>query len=117
VNRKKSTTGSPTKLKFLGFSLYKTKGNVGIRAHEKSLTRLKSKLKDITSRKRRGTIEQILQELTRAINGWLGYYSIADVKKYLKELSEVIIRYFSQSMSYLQTNNSQFIKSRKLFRL
>jgi hypothetical protein len=92
VNRKKSTTGSPTKLKFLGFSLYRMKGNVGIRAHEKSLKRLKDKLKDITSRKRSGTIEQILQELTRSINGWLGYYSIADVKKYLKELSEWLRR-------------------------
>jgi hypothetical protein len=33
VNRKKSTAGSPTKLKFLGFSLYTRKGQVRIRDH------------------------------------------------------------------------------------
>jgi group II intron reverse transcriptase/maturase len=96
VNRKKSATGSPTKLKFLGFSLYKIKDKVGIRAHEKSLKRFKDKLKAITSRKRGGTMEQILEELRRLINGWLGYYSIADVKKYLQRISEWLRRRIRQ---------------------
>ncbi|GMO32617.1 MAG: group II intron reverse transcriptase/maturase [Termitinemataceae bacterium] len=92
VNRKKSTTGSPAKLKFLGFSLYKIRGNVGIRVHEKSLARFKDRLRNITSRKRSGTMEKILEELRRLINGWLGYYSIADIKKYLQQLSEWLRR-------------------------
>jgi len=87
VNLKKSTTGSPLRLKFLGFSLYKLIGRIGIRVHEKSLLRLKDRLRDLTSRSRSGTIEQILAELTRLINGWLGYYRIADIKKYLEQLS------------------------------
>jgi hypothetical protein len=84
VNRKKSTTGSPTKLKFLGFSLYRHKGGIGIRVHKKSLDRLKERLKAMTSRKRSGTMEWILKEITRYIIGWLGYYSIADMKSYLQ---------------------------------
>jgi hypothetical protein len=72
VNRKKSTTGSPTKLKFLGFSLYRRNGGIGIRAHEKSLDRLKERLKAMTSRKRSGTMEWILKEITRYLIGWLG---------------------------------------------
>ena len=83
VNRKKSTTGSPMELKFLGFSLYRRKREAGIRVHEKPLARLKEKLKAITSRKRGGTIEQILEEITRLINGWLGYYRVADIKNVL----------------------------------
>jgi hypothetical protein len=71
-----------------GFSLCEKKDEVGVRVHEKSLKRFKDKLKEITSRKRSRTITQILQELTRSINGWLGYYSIADVKKYLIGISK-----------------------------
>ena len=83
VNRKKSATGSPTKLKFLGFSLYRLKGKIGIRVHEKPLERFKERLKALTSRKRGGKIQQILEELIRYINGWLAYYRIADIRKML----------------------------------
>jgi group II intron reverse transcriptase/maturase len=96
VNRKKSTTGSPTKLKFLGFSLYRRKGETAIRAHEKSLKRFKDRLKAVTSRKRGGTIERILGELIRLINGWLGYYRIADIKTYLQRISEWLRRRIRQ---------------------
>ena len=96
VNRKKSTTGKPTKLKFLGFSFYEVKGETRIRAHEKSLQRLKERLKQITSRKRGGTIEQIMGEITRMINGWLGYYRIADIKMFLKNISEWLRRRIRQ---------------------
>ena len=59
VNSKKSSTGSPTKSKFLGFSLYRWGKEVGIRVHEKALKRLKDRLKAMTSRSRGGRIEQI----------------------------------------------------------
>jgi hypothetical protein len=55
VNRKKSAAGSPLKLKFLGFSLYRSKEGVRIRVHEKPLRRLADRLKALTSRKRSGT--------------------------------------------------------------
>jgi len=96
VNRKKSTTGSPLRLKFLGFSLYKLNGKIGIRVHEKSLLRLIDRLRDLTSRRRGGTIEQILKEIIRLMNGWLGYYQIADVKNHLERLSEWLRRRIRQ---------------------
>ena len=86
VNRKKSTTGSPTKLKFLGFSLYRHKDGIGIRVHEKALKLLIERLKALTSRKRGGTIEWVLYEISRLLTGWLGYYSIADLKAHLKRI-------------------------------
>ena len=96
VNRKKSTTGNPKQLKFLGFSLYGRKREIGIRVHEKTLKRLKERLKAMTSRKRGGKVEQILEEITRLINGWLGYYCIADIKTYLQRMSEWLRRRIRQ---------------------
>jgi len=88
VNKKKSQTGSPTKLKFLGFSLYKVKGKIGIRPHEKSLKRFKDKIRELTSRKQPRSVEQILLRLERYITGWLGYYAIADMSRRMKDLNE-----------------------------
>jgi len=96
VNLKKSTTGSPKELKFLGFSLYRLKGRTGIRIHEKSLKRLKDRLRALTSRKRGGAIERILEEITKLINGWLGYYRIADIKTHLERISEWLRRRIRQ---------------------
>jgi group II intron reverse transcriptase/maturase len=96
VNRKKSTTGSPMKLKFLGFNLYAWKGEIRIRVHEKALKRLKERLKAMTSRKRGGKVEHILGEVNRQIYGWLGYYRIANMKKYLQGISEWLRRRIRQ---------------------
>jgi hypothetical protein len=84
VNRKKSSTGSPLKLKFLGFSLYRRKDGIGIR---KPLQRLMDRLRGLTSRKRGGKMRRILEEITGLLIGWLGYYSIADLKAHLKRIS------------------------------
>jgi group II intron reverse transcriptase/maturase len=96
VNQKKSTTGSPTKLKFLGFSLYEKDGKVGIRVHEKSLQRLKERLKAMTSRKRSGIIERVMEEITRLFTGWIGYYGIADMYKHLQQISAWVRRRIRQ---------------------
>jgi group II intron reverse transcriptase/maturase len=96
VNRKKSSTGSPTKLKFLGFRLSQRKEGVGIQAHAKSLERLERRLKAMTSRKRSGTMGQILEEITRLTYGWLGYYRIAEARKYLDRLSAWLRRRIRQ---------------------
>ena len=96
VNRKKSATGSPTKMKFLGFSLYRVNGKIGIRVHEKPLERFKKRLKAITSRKSGGKIEQIMGELIRYINGWLAYYRIADMQKFIQTINEWLRRRIRQ---------------------
>lgn len=96
VNREKSNVGSPLKLKFLGFSLYKIKEKTGIRPHGKSLKKFKDKIKEITSRKQARPIEQILINLRKYTTGWLGYYSIADMDKKIKSLNEWIRRRIRQ---------------------
>ena len=96
VNRKKSMTGSPAKLKFPGFSLYRRKGGIGIRVHEKSLKRFMDKLREIISRKRNRTMEWILKELTTLCWGWIGYYGIADLKWHLSQITAWLRRRIRQ---------------------
>ena len=96
VNREKSQVGSPLKLKFLGFSMYKTGKKAGIRPHSKSVKRFKDKIRELTSRKQARSIEDILQRLKRYTTGWLGYYFIADMESKIKGLNEWIRRRIRQ---------------------
>lgn len=96
VNQEKSQIGSPMKLKFLGFALYKTGKKVGIRVHEKSLKRFREKIKELTSRKQGRSIEEILRSLKEYTRGWLGYYSQADMGQQIKRHNEWIRRRIRQ---------------------
>jgi len=96
VNRKKSKTGKATEVKFLGFSLWQWKGEARIRVHEKSLKRLKDRLRVMTKRNRWGSIEQIIGEITKLIYGWIAYYRVADMYYYLRDLSGWIRRRIRQ---------------------
>lgn len=96
VNREKSQIGSPLRLKFLGFSLYKTGKNTGIRPHGKSIKRFKDKIRELTSRKQGKSIQVILYNLKKYTTGWLGYYSIADMGSKIKSLNEWIRRRIRQ---------------------
>jgi group II intron reverse transcriptase/maturase len=96
VNREKSQTGSPLRLKFLGFSLYRIKGMTGIRPHEKTLERFKEKIRELTSRKQGKAIGVILANLKRYTTGWLGYYSIAEMRSKIRSLNAWIRRRIRQ---------------------
>ena len=93
VNKEKSTVGSPTKLKFLGFALYTKRGRTkGIRIHPKSIQRFKARVKQITKRNRGRSFDQIVFELKRYTDGWIQYFGIADMKKLIESLNQWIRR-------------------------
>lgn len=92
VNREKSSVGSPKELKFLGFCLYKIKGETGIRPHPKTIKRFMVKIREITSRKRGAAIGKVLRELKVFTTGWLGYYSLGDMKGKITALNQWIRR-------------------------
>ena len=96
VNQQKSQVGSPLKLKFLGFSLYKTGKKAGIRPHGKSIKRFKDKIRELTSRKQARSVTNILQRIKRYTTGWLGYYSIADMESKIGSLNEWLRRRIRQ---------------------
>ena len=92
VNQNKSQVGSPLKLKFLGFSLYKIKGKLGIRPHGKSKERFKKKVRQITKRNRGHAFGDIVLELRRYTDGWINYYGIADMKSFMEYSNQWIRR-------------------------
>ena len=96
VNQKKSQVGSPLKLKFLGFTLYKRDTKTGIKPHSKSIKRFKDKIRELTSRKQARKVEDILKRLKRYTTGWLGYYSIAEMEREIKSLNQWLRRRIRQ---------------------
>jgi group II intron reverse transcriptase/maturase len=84
VNREKSKVGSPIKLKFLGFAMWKIGDKSGIRIHEKSERRFKDKVKMLTKRNRGYSPGYICFTLKKFLTGWLGYYRLASLKSKAK---------------------------------
>ena len=80
VNPDKSEVGSPSKLKFLGFSLGTDASGVFVRVHPASVKRLKDKIRKITKRNRGISPMRMFSELRRSLTGWINYYGIAKCK-------------------------------------
>jgi group II intron reverse transcriptase/maturase len=96
VNQEKSKAGSPLRLKFLGFSLYKTGKRTGIRPHDKPMEKFKKKIRQLTSRKQAKPITEILKKMRSYTIGWLGYYSIANMSSRINSLNSWIRRRIRQ---------------------
>jgi group II intron reverse transcriptase/maturase len=94
VNRNKSTVDRPWRIKFLGFSFYynSQKGEYCVRVHEKTIRRFRMKLKELTGRSKGISLDIRLQKLKQAIQGWVNYFRIADMKSLAKNLDEWVRR-------------------------
>lgn len=88
VNEAKSAVDRPWKRKFLGFSFYKTAKGILIRAHEKSILKLKDKIKQITSRSNAMSELQRISTLNSLFRGWVSYFGIAEMKSILEEIDQ-----------------------------
>ena len=84
VNRDKSGVRHCSEVKFLGYTCL-TGG--GIRVADKSIIRLKDKVREITRRNRGVRFSQVIDELNRAIRGWTNYFSLAN--KWLANFREL----------------------------
>ena len=88
VNREKSTVAYITKVKFLGYSFYKSKGAGRLRIHAKSVAKMRSKIKEFTSRSNGWGIARRKETLKQFITGWVNYFRLADMKRLLWETDE-----------------------------
>lgn len=88
VNREKTVVGYAGKVKFLGFGFYRYKGKTRIRIHPKSVAKMKSKIKELTSRGNGISNELRAMRLRRYIMGWINYFKIADMKQLLSVTDE-----------------------------
>ena len=90
VNRKKSKVSRPSKSKLLGFSFYKTTSLWQIRIHQDSMSRVKRKLKKLTSRNNGKNFEQKVQALRPIVTGWVNYFRLAKGASLMKQLDELV---------------------------
>ena len=88
VNREKTVVAYTGKIKFLGYGFYKGAKGFDLRVHEKSKAKMKAKVKELTSRRHVNDYEEWKGTLKRFVVGWVNYYKLADMAKYLKEIDE-----------------------------
>jgi group II intron reverse transcriptase/maturase len=96
VNPKKSKVDRATRVKFLGFSFYKRKGEVLIRVAARSLERFREKLRRLTKRTRSGKLEEMIQNINQYTMGWIGYFWQANTPSVFEGLDEWIRRRLRQ---------------------
>ena len=96
VNPKKSKVDRAKRVKFLGFSFYKHKGEVLIRVAGRSLERLRDKLRRLTKRTRTGKLEDIIRAINVYIMGWIGYFRQANTPSVYEERDKWIRRRLRQ---------------------
>jgi RNA-directed DNA polymerase len=88
VNERKSAVARATQRKFLGYSFLKRNGEILRRIAARSLERLAEKVRIITRRTSAEALPVILERLNRLVNGWVGYYRLADTPSVFKEVDE-----------------------------
>ena len=75
-------------VKYLGYSFYVMKGKCQLTVHPKSKAKMKSRLKELTSRSNGWGYAKRKQMLKEYIRGWVGYYHLANMKRLLLETDE-----------------------------
>jgi RNA-directed DNA polymerase len=91
VNRAKSAVGRPVARKFLGLRIVGgAKAIVSIAP--KSIDRLKKQVRRLTRRTRGVSFEQVVSDLRRLTDGWVGYFRIARTPSVYQSLDEWIRR-------------------------
>jgi hypothetical protein len=79
INEQKSAVDRPWKLKFLGFSMYKPKsGVILIRLAPQTIDRVKTKIREITTRNKPLSMAERIERLNAYLSGWIGYFALAD---------------------------------------
>lgn len=90
VNREKSKVSRPMLSTLLGFSFYKTKGQWRIRIADKSVERMKEKLRTRLPRNKAQQVETEMKGLSSVIRGWVQYFQLADLKSVCHRLDELL---------------------------
>lgn len=88
VNREKSQVAYIGKVKFLGYSFYKRKGEGRLRIHSKSIQKMKARIKELTSRSNGWGNERRKQALRQYIAGWVNYFKLAEMTNLLVRIDE-----------------------------
>ena len=88
VNREKTEVAYVGRVKYLGYSFYVMNGQCRLRLHPKSVTKMKAKLKELTSRSNGWGYARLKDRLNQFINGWMNYFKLADMRNILQSTDE-----------------------------
>jgi RNA-directed DNA polymerase len=91
VNQSKSAVDRPVRRKFLGFSFTSGK-ETKRRIAPKSIARFKERVRELTRRTRGIDAQQMVEELTVYLRGWIGYFGHCETPSVLEQLDGWIRR-------------------------
>lgn len=92
VNKEKTVVSYVKGVKYLGYSFYVHKGKCQLAVHPKSKAKMKLRLKELTSRSNGWGYAKRKQKLKEYIQGWMGYYHLANMKRLCLETDERLRR-------------------------
>ena len=99
VNKEKTVVSYVRGVKYLGYSFYVMKGKCRLTVHPKSKSKMKLRLKELTNRSNGWGHVKRKQKLKDYIRGWIGYYHLADMKRFLLDTDEWMDRLLMISLT------------------
>ncbi|HYA81494.1 MAG TPA: group II intron reverse transcriptase/maturase [Methylocystis sp.] len=91
INRAKSAVAPPSQRKFLGFS-FTGGATPRRRIAPQAITRFKERVRKTTRRTRGASLEKMVEELSRYLIGWSGYFGFCETPSVLRSLDQWIRR-------------------------
>ena len=88
VNKQKTKVAYISRIKFLGYAFYVNRGEARLRVHPKSITKMKERIRVLTSRSNGWGNARRKEKLTAFIRGWVNYFKLADMKSLLLKIDE-----------------------------
>jgi RNA-directed DNA polymerase len=93
VNEAKSAVAKPQERKFLGFSFLVRPGKEPKRRiAPKAIDRFKERVREITRKAKGVSMEQMIEELSRYLRGWRGYFGFCETPAELENLDSWVRR-------------------------
>jgi group II intron reverse transcriptase/maturase len=92
VNREKTVVAYVSKVKYLGYALYRYKGECRFRVHPKSVKKMQDKIRVLMRRSNGWGNDFRKEKLRQFITGWINYFKLADMKKLLLKTDEWLRR-------------------------
>src|SRR5436309_3162438 len=93
VNEAKSAVAKPQQRKFLGFSFLIVPGKEPRRRiAPKAIDRFKDRVREITRKAKATSMEQMIEELSRYLRGWRGYFGFCETPLELVNLDSWVRR-------------------------
>jgi group II intron reverse transcriptase/maturase len=88
VNKEKTVVAYISKIKFLGYSFYQNKEGGRLRLHSNTISKMKVRIKELTSRSNGWSDAKRKESLKQFITGWVNYFKLADIKSLLPKVDE-----------------------------